>query len=345
MTSPVYARVGPGVVAWFRGHRILRWRLEVTVLAVAMVVVTYALSSWPGTVGPGRTPAPLHRSASGLVATDSFDRPVPYRTLEDRYVFNGSAQPGTGYAYASATGLDVGVKPHAGWAGWFAVTIHAASPQVVWHTVMSRPGRPSTGGTGEAVFAVQTATTQHNGAINYVVVASVSRNGLTHWLVGYAHGEVADADTEVLWQSPDRADSPTSEPVTVTTDGRHQIAVWLGDQEVYRSSDLQLDIPPPFQAYLEVQGQNEGYVSRFQDFWIARAAALQVRGIPAGASVTLVHGGQTIASASADREGTARLALPAPQAVGVADLVVASARSRRTYDQLSYAAGDVLVAG
>jgi hypothetical protein len=284
----------------------------------------------------------VQRTTSGLVAADPFDRGMPYRTLEDRYVFNGSARPGIGYALASSTGLQVGVAPHSGWAGWFAVTIHAAGPAVVWHTVMSRPDKLVTGGTGEAVFAVQTATTQSSGAINYVVVASVSRNGLAQWLVGYAHGEIADADTQVLWQSPATRDAPATESVTVTTDGSRSIAVWLGNRVVFQSDHLQLDIPPPFQAYLEVQGQDVSYVSRFQDLWVARLEPLEIRHVRPGAQVTLVQGGREVARGVADQTGNARLDLPPPESVGLADLVVDTPKGPRVYKGVSYAGGDVL---
>jgi hypothetical protein len=323
----------------------LRWRLEVTGLAAAVVLISILLTSWPSPAPRAGVPAGLRRTASGLVAADAFGRTIAYRTLEDRYVFNGSARPGVGYAVASGTGLHVGVGPHRGWQGWFAVTIHAAGPAVVWHTVMSPAVSPVNVGTGEAVFAVQTATTQSNGALNYVVVAAVSRHGLSHWLVGYAHGAIAAARTRVLWRSATTRNPPTAEPVTVATDGYHHLGVWLAGRRVYHSSDLQLDIPPPFQAYLEVQGDNAGYVSSFHDFWIARAAPLQIDHLPPGAAVSLMRSGETISRSTADPAGRARLYLPPPHSVGVADLVVASPGLTRTYHRLSYAGGDTLTAG
>ena len=67
----------------------------------------------------------------------------------DHYAFNGSAAPGW-VGQAAGRGLDVGVLLHAGWAGWFAVTLAAAGPEVVWHRPCPPPA-PVGSGVGEAV--------------------------------------------------------------------------------------------------------------------------------------------------------------------------------------------------
>jgi hypothetical protein len=298
------------------------------------------LTIWPAASPPRVAPDGTTLTRSGLVMADPFDRPVSQGQLLDHYVFNGSARPGVGWARATSSGLQVGIHPHPGWAGWFAVTLDAAGPAVVWHTQMSRPPEPVTSGKGEAVFAVQTATTQHSGAINYVVVSALSLHGKGEWLVGYAHGVVANADTEVLWRSPLRADSPSTEPVTVQTDGRHSLAVWLGNRRVYASDRLRLDIPTPFQAYLEVQSQSIGYVASFRNFWVTDAAPVTVEGVSPGAHLRLESGG-TMVTAVAGRRGTASLVPPSPTLVGRATLTVTGAGRTRAVTDFPYAGGDV----
>jgi hypothetical protein len=324
---------------WIAGDYAQRWRVEVTVGGVALVLVTVMLTIWPTASPPRVAPDGATLTRSGLVMADPFDRPVSQGQLLDHYVFNGSARPGVGWARATSSGLQVGVHPHAGWAGWFAVTLDAAGPAVVWHTQMSRPPEPVTSGKGEAVFAVQTATTQHSGAINYVVVSALSLQGKGEWLVGYAHGVVANADTEVLWRSPLRADAPTTEPVTVQTDGRHSLAVWLGNRRVYVSDRLRLDIPTPFQAYLEVQSQTIGYVASFRNFWVTDAAPVTVGGVAPGAHLRLESGG-TVVTAVAGRHGTASLAVPTPTLVGTATLTVTRTGRTRPITAFPYAGGD-----
>jgi len=220
--------------------------------------------------------------------------------------------------------------------------LHAAGTDVTWHTVMSHPPGSVTSGTGEAVFAVQTAATQSTGAINYIVVAAISRDGRCSWIVGYAHGVVADADTQILWQSPPSTAAPTALPVTVQTDGRHRLAVWLGVRPVYASDNLVLDISPPFQAYLEVQGNSVAYTSRFQDFWVAKSSPVTVAGLQRGDSVTLMRDGQILSSGLAGANGTATLTLPPPEDAGTATLVVDEQGRERRYPATPYAGGDLL---
>jgi hypothetical protein len=196
-------------------------------------------------------------------------------------------------------------------------------------------------GVGESVLAVQSASTQRNGTINYVVVSALSEHGRSTWQVGSAHGLIADADTDVLWQEPLRADAPAVEPVTIRTDGRHNLTVWFGDRQVYSSHHLDMSDPAPFQAYFEVQGKNVGYVANFQNFWVAEAAPVTVRGASPGARVQL-DTGHGLVVATADASGQAALQVPAPALVGTGTLTVADRSGIRRFRDLHYSGGDIL---
>jgi len=332
-------------------------RGQVALATAALLAATSVLSAWPAAAPARHLPKGLELVRSGLVMQDPLDRGLTRGDLEDTYVLGGSAGPGLGWATETRRGLAVGIKPHRGWLGWFAVTIDAAGPAVAWHVVMT-PGRlpPHEPGRGIAVFAVQTATTQRSGVINYIVVAAVSRAGGYRWLVGYAHGIVADASTDVLWASPWQAVAPggptlPAKGVTVVTNGHTTASVWIGSREVFSSTRLRLDMPAPFQAYLEVQSSAPAYSARFDDFWVARDAPLEVLGVPAGSDVALsAPGARAGASAVARQGGTAWLAMPSPDLVGTAVLTVSEVRRARgslarlllTYRNLEYAGGDVV---
>jgi len=286
-------------------------------------------------------PAGLTLTRSGLAMADPFSTSTPDRQLLDHYVFNGSAAPGVGWVSATSGGLDVGIRSHRDWAGWFAVTLRAAGPDVVWHALMARPSTPVGSGVGEAVLAVQSASTQRNSSINYVVVSALASGGKSTWQIGSAHGFVADAVTDRLWQEPRRADAPGVEPVTIRTDGHHSLSVWFGDRLVYSSHHLHMHDPPPFQAYLEVQGRGISYVSNFKDFWVTDAAPVTVTGVAPGSHLTLQtgHGG---VRATADSSGHAALQVPPPESVGTATLTVAGRSGVRRFPDLHYAGGDVV---
>jgi hypothetical protein len=345
VSRPPYSGTGQGHDRRSQSRRGARaranlWRLEVTLAAVVMVVVTVTLTAWPGASPARPMPAGLSLVRSGLAIADSFHSPVPNRDLLDHYVFNGSAGAGVGWVKATGQGLEIGVRPHPSWAGWFAVTLRAVGSDVVWHAVVSRPPNAVGTGVGEAVLAVQSASTQRNGSINYVVVSAVSSHGKSSWQVGSAHGFVANAITDRLWQGPLRADTAATEPVTIRTDGRHSLTVWLGDRQVFSSHHLHMNDPPPFQAYLEVQGRDIGYVSSFKDFWVADAAPVTVTGVPPRARVTLATA-QGPVIAAADATGQAVLRVPSPALVGTATLTVADRSGTRHFRDLHYAGGDV----
>jgi hypothetical protein len=317
------------------------WRLEVTLGAVVMVVLTIALTAWPGTSPPRTMPTGLSLVHSGLAIADSFDSSVANRDLLDHYVFNGSAAAGVGWVNATDHGLDVGVRSHRSWEGWFAVTLRATGPDVVWHALVSRPSNTVGAGVGEAVLAVQSATTQSNGSIDYVVVSALSSHGKSTWQVGSAHGVVANAVTDNLWKGPFSAGTASTEPVTIRTDGRHSLTVWLGDQQVYSSHHLDMNDPPPFQAYLEVQARDIGYVANFKDFWVADAAPVVVTGVAPTSRVSLTTGHGTVTS-TADAAGQAALRVPSPDLVGTGTLTVTNRSGTRRFPGLHYAGGDVL---
>ena len=340
-----YAHTGQGHDRRQRGRRTPRtqaalWRLEVAVGSIALVAVTVTLTVWPPSTPTRPAPTGLRLVRSGLVMSDPLSSRVSTGALMDHYVFNGSAGPQLGRVTSSPQGLHVGVGQHPGWAGWFAVTLHSAGPAVVWHAVVSRPSVPVARGAGEAILAVQSASTQRNGSINYVIVAALSLHGRSTWQVGSAHGLIAGASTDVLWQEPLGADVAAREPVTITTDGRHTLAVWLGDQLVYASTKLTLDDPPPFQAYLEVQARDRGYVAAFKDFWVTDAAPVTVRGTVPGAHVRLDTAGGPV-YAIADRAGRAALSVSPADLVGTGTLTVSARGVTHHYDALHYAGGDV----
>lgn len=289
-------------------------------------------------------PVALYRTTGGLAIALPFDRPAPLRDLMDTFVFNGSATRGVGAASLGHQGLAVAVHRHPDrFEGWFAVTRAAFPAAGVYHVDMAKPAGQvdGRGVQGEAVFAVQTGTTKRTGLINYVVVASDSRRGATTWMVGYAHGHVADARLQILIRYPVPADSPAARDLTLVTDGHHRLSVWFGDRLGFASDHLRLDIAPPFQPYLEVQALRIAYTSYFHDFWVTNGTSLTVAA-RSGARLALVGSdGRRLAAATA-RRGTARLALPPPLARGTARLVVRSGGRRVVLGPFAYAGGDRL---
>jgi hypothetical protein len=280
-----------------------------------------------------------------LLLDCDFRRAAPTAALLKDFELNGSAPSANSWASVQDDGLHVGVDRHqpGTFEGFFAVTRVAYPSSSVFHVRMSREARNvmSRSQTGEAVFAVQTGTTKRTGDINYVLVASATNAGSTHWEVGYAEGHIADATTTILWTGPPSPTAPVSEDITLRTDGRSSYIVYFGSRVVYESNRLKMRIVPPFQPYLEVQALEIPYEARFQDFWITSDDSILVKGLAQGDWVTLAPTTGTPVRALADASGQARLLLAPPQAKGNGTLTILSSGSLRRFPELSYAGGDV----
>jgi hypothetical protein len=288
----------------------------------------------------------LVRAQGGLLIDSPFGSPLTSTQIQRSYELNGSAPAADRFISADASGLHVGVREHAPgqFEGYFAATRRMFPPTSVFHVHMARMNLdiPGKDGSGEAVFAVQTGTTKQSGLINYVVVASSTYAGLTHWLVGYAHGRIASSTTDVLWQGPylPTAQADLAEDVTLTTDGYRSLAVWFGPKEVYSSDHLDMDIPAPFQCYLEVQAMHLGYVATFTGFHVEAGPQITVVGVPLGQRLTFVPsaGPAVVATASTSGKVVVKLPLPGPT-TGTATIRLGEG------DQLGpfpYTGGDVL---
>lgn len=327
-------------------------RILLTVSAAAVVVggvtagALASSSSAPRVASGGGLS--LERTHDGLLIDDSFRSPTSDRDLQDTYEFNGDLDPHRAFVHAMGQGLRVGVQPPASaddFTGWFAVTLAAYPKSSVFHVRMSKPAGNVSGPDqeAEAVFAVQTASTKVSGLINFVEVTSDSLKGRTAYQVDYSSGHIRDAKTKVYWRSEPTPTAPNTQDVTIRTDGSHSLTVWLGDQQIFSSDALHLDMEAPFQPYLEVQALHIPYVATFHDFWVTRDSSVLIHGLPAGTAVDLAGtNGKGLATATAGQSGTAVLALPPYAAKGSGVLsVTRPGSSPQKLGPFDYAGGDI----
>lgn len=324
----------------------------------AIIVVVVVIVGLTGAVfvaaRAGERPAPLAssgqwqllRTTEGTLIDDAFRGDIPGREVQDVYEFNGDADPSRAFVRATAGGLQVGVDPDPSsttYSGYFAVT-HDAYPETsVFHVRVSKQAGQveSPNEVGEAVFAVQTASTKITGLINFIVLSSVSTAGMTSWKVGYMNGHVRNANYIGYWSTAPSLDAPDTQDVTLRTDGRRTLTVWFGDKLVFHSDELQLDIQAPFQPYLEVQAVQTPYVSSFQDFWVVKDDQVRLTGAPAGSRVALVADGIVLSERTAGAGGDATLMLPPYAAKGSATLEITEAGHQPVrLGSFDYAGGD-----
>jgi uncharacterized protein YneR len=302
--------------------------------------------AWDGQVVASSGGAVLTREHAGLLAVNDFRRIGSVVELEADFELNGSAPPPHRCLDFGAEGLRIGVQRHAPavWEGFFAVS-HAAYPDTsIFHVEMARDrvGVPRSDRSGEAVFAVQTASTKETGVLNYVLAASTTNGGRTRWVVGHAKGLYSDAALTVLWQS---ASLPSAcaefvQEITLRTDGQSSFHVWFGGSQVYAADHgLDLEVEPPLQPYLEVQALEIGYVTTFTDYWVTEDNSIVVRGVRPGDQVCFVQSDGTRSQAVASRTGEARLTLQMPAVRGRGMLTIARADDL-LFGPFPYAGGD-----
>jgi hypothetical protein len=305
----------------------------------------------------GEGPAPiasagqwqLLRTTEGTLMDNPFNQAITPREVQDTYEFNGDTDPELAFVRATDDGLQVGVEPMPeaeAHNGYFAVT-HDAYPETsIFHVRMSKqPGQiQSPTEVGQAVFAVQTASTKVTGLINFIVLSGDSTDGMTSWRVGYMHGHVRNAAYVNYWSTEPSVNSPDTQDVTLRTDGRRTLTVWFGKEQVFHSDELELEIQAPYQPYLEVQAVKTPFVSSFQNFWVVEEDHLQLTGLPDGAAVRLVDDqGAVLGETAAGTGGAATLELPPYAAKGSGTLEVTEPGGEPIrLGSFDYAGGDEL---
>ena len=269
---------------------------------VVLMIVTIALTVWPAAAPVRPMPIGVRLVHSGLVMADPFVTPTPNRDLQDHYVFNGFAAPGVGWIGATGRGLDVGVRSHTGWAGWFGDATgrgplcRMACPSVA--TGRSCGRRRRRGGARGAV-GLHPAQRLHQ-----------LRRGL-----GSSH-----RGARARGRSGPRT---ASSPMRSRTDcGRNRCGASHLDRAghdphrraqqphgVVRRPAGVFEPCPAHERPSAVSGLPRGagprhpYVSNFKNFWVADAAPVIVDGAPPGSEVTLDTGhGVVVARSDALRD-------------------------------------------
>jgi hypothetical protein len=207
----------------------------------------------------------------------------------------------------SKAGLHLGIKsakPKT-WAGFFAMSSDDYSK--VYHTVIHMPYRSLEEGEFSAGQYVQTSVIYPH--INYVAcVAEVSEDGV-RWIVESGTGNASDVnDRHVLW-----ADNSTLLPLkrdcTIVTDGDRKLKVYYDREIVYSAKNLNLQMPKPFNSYLEVQTTNSKQFLHgvFSNFSTSFDEDIKVVNVPKRGYVVLTASEGKSITAHSDTEGNAYL--------------------------------------
>ena len=179
--------------------------------------------------------------------------------------------------YENSGGLHIGVqaKSSSVYAGFFAESPNTNF--VLVHVRISAPTRTISQGNFESGLYLQTA----DGDVNYVTCTTSTTSQGTFWEIVSATGNTNSATNfHTLWISG--SGLPLTEDCTIITNGDNYLKVDLGGQQVYSSSSLNLQIPRPFQVYLEPETSYSGseLYATYQNYYITSGEYLTVSGSP-----------------------------------------------------------------
>ncbi len=260
---------------------------------------TTSLSAIYRTIGPVQTSL----THSGLVVQDPLNNETKNRqqlVTNHRYWIYGGDAPDRNAPYdffKDLLGFHIGVQaPSNGtWAG-----IYAAAPNenaALFHSVITTPVSKIPNQFYENGMYVQTSQPR----INYVTCVAITGSAGTRWAVVSTDGNLTQATQfHVLWADTS-ANQPLKRDCTIITNGNNYLKVYMDNAMVYTSDTLNLQMPEPFNVYLEPQSSYPGKLlnGTFLDYYVTTGENIKVTNLPAGADTAYLvdSGGNALAAA------------------------------------------------
>ena len=252
----------------------------------------------------------ITRSQSGLVASDSLTNETKTQQqlfANQQYWKDGgdAIAENAPYEYSKdSQGLHIGVQAPANgtWAGMYSVTPNTNA--MLFHSVITTPVNFIPYQWYENGMYVQTAASQN---VNYVTcVAATSQWGLD-WLVVSTTGNVNQATQfNVLYADPS-SNQPLTRDCTIITNGNNYLKVYLDGTLVYNNSTMNLQMPGPFNAFLEPQSSYPGKMldGIYKDYYATTDENIKITNNPANAArVDLIGTSGTVIASSPVISGT-----------------------------------------
>ena len=224
---------------------------------------------------------------SGLLVSDSLsnetDTQQQLQTNSKYWRYGGDA-PGENAPYAfwrNTQGLHIGVQApsNATWAGIYSLSRNING--MLYHSIVTTPV-PSI--PANNVYYNNGMYVQTNGSsnVNYVTCASNVSSFGTVWAVFWATGNPFGATNFTrLWYDPS-PNQPLTRDCTIITNGNNYLRVYLDGVKVVDNNKMNLQIPPPFNVFLEPQSSYAGQLlnGTFTDFYASTSENVTVTNLP-----------------------------------------------------------------
>src|SRR5437899_652878 len=253
----------------------------------------------------------IYKIQSGLVATDSLTT----GNTSNWVLYGNAVQENAPHSGSEdANGMHIGIlAPSAGaWAGYFAIS--PLTTAHLFHAKVTLPAaRPTTAsGAVDDLFYVQQEMYQ-NPRIDAIGCGATLYSNTTDWITVWQQGnDKAVTFAQIVYDNPDQR-QPTSRDCTLVTDGNDILKSYIDGQQVFSNSSMHLNMPQPFQSYLELQTNSQTsstgntFTGTFTDYYATTSDSIKVINARAGSIVKVVDAtsGDTLASSTASSDGTA----------------------------------------
>lgn len=208
-------------------------------------------------------------------------------------------------------GLSLGIKSanKGKWAGYFAMTRDDYAS--LFHAVLTIPAKLPEDERFSTGLYVQTSIIYGN--INYVGCIGESGPLGYDWSVQSGTGNTIEVTQEHdLVESNPTMNEPLTKDCTIITNGDNYLKVYLDHRLVFSSDKLNLQMPRPFNSYLEVQTtySKDNLYGKFKDYYSAGGENITVINAPIGGSAKIVEtapSGVVLEYAPIDQQGVANL--------------------------------------
>ena len=296
-------------------------RILVSVLVVTMILSGYYnyfrnSSGQNVIIAPAYADSQIHpiiKTQSGLVASDALTT----GDLSRWHLFGTAvARNATHVGSEDASGLHIGVlAPRENkWSGFFAIS--PLTKATLFHVKMSLPdARPMKNMADVALYVQQEM--YKDPRINSVGCGADIFPDSTRWSVGWGQG---NSTTQTFHQtvytdSNNSSNQPATRECTLVTNGDNELKAYIDGKEVFSSKTMHLNMPRPFQSYLELQTNSATpsngriYVGTFTDYYETTGEFVTVTGAAPGSMVEMTNGTSNVilSSAFASANGTALL--------------------------------------
>ncbi len=253
---------------------------------------------------------------SGLVVSDPLNNETKtqqqLQANQKYWVYGGdaAARHAPFDFFKDALGFHIGVQsPDGGWAGLYAESPNTNA--MLFHSVITTPVSVlpvlPTPQWYENGMYVQTLVTPQS-SVNYVTCTSATGQWGTLWGVISVTGNANQATTFNTLYTDGSQNQPLTRDCTIITNGNNYLKVYLDGVKVYENSTLNLQMPMPFNTYLEPQSTYQGQLlnGTFTDYYATSGETVQVTNNPVLATtVDLVDPTGKVLATSPVSSGTA----------------------------------------